>query len=75
MEYFSIKRGDVTPAPEKENSRSQWRQKFESMGVGDWFEVSEDQRGNVATNANLYVKGKYSLYRVGNGYIFKIKSN
>ena len=45
------------------------------MGVGDWFEVSEDQRGNVATNANLYVKGKYSLYRVGNGYIFKIKSN
>ena len=74
MEYFSIKRGDVTPAPEKVNSRSMWRQKFEEMGVGDWFEVSKEQRGNVAVNANLYVKGKYTLNKVGDGYVFKIKS-
>ena len=74
MEYFSIKRGDVTPAHEKVNSRSMWRQKFEEMGVGDWFEVSKEQRNNVAVNANLYIKGKYTLYKVGDGYVFKIKS-
>ena len=46
----------------QKSGRSVWRDLFESMDVGNWFELPKRDRYRVAQAANKYLRGRYSLY-------------
>ena len=68
--YFKI---TAAPAPlTNRKRRRRWQDLFLSMKSGDWFYVPEEDHGRVAGSANNYVKGKYTMYKVDEGYCFKL---
>lgn len=45
------------------SGRSEWRDLFESMDVGHWFEVDRSDYYRTQAAASNYLRGRYSLYK------------
>lgn len=68
--YFKI---TAAPAPlTNRKPKGRWLALFSSMKSGDWFYVPEEDHARVVGSANNYVKGKYTMYKVDEGYCFKL---
>ena len=50
---------------------SHWRDLMVSMKPGQWMFVKSDHHARVATAATTYIKGRYTFYKVPEGYCFK----
>jgi hypothetical protein len=59
MKHFEIQK---TPAPKGRHSNtSSWKDKFESMRVGEWFTLPQKDYNRVQAACSAYLKGRYSL--------------
>ena len=64
FDTIKIQRTEIAPRPAKRTGRaSQWRALFNTMKVGDWFVVDNANYAKVCNAGQLYLKGKYSLYK------------
>ena len=74
IDLIKIERTKTAPRPSNRKARtSTWRTLFNTMKVGDWFVVDKKFYARVGNAGQLYLKGKYSLYRhpdKENKYIF-----
>jgi len=62
IEVIKIERNKPAPRRKFGNGKSNWKELFDSMKVGDWFVIDTSYRARVGVAANAYLKGKYSLY-------------
>ena len=61
---IKIQRTQTAPRPSHRSARtSQWRALFNTMKVGDWFVVDKQYHSRLCNAGQLYLKGKYSLYK------------
>lgn len=68
--YFKI---TSAPAPQSSIRRqTRWGDMFASMKSGDWFYVPKEDAARVRQAATTRVKGKYTMYRVPQGFCFKM---
>lgn len=64
IDSIKIERSKTAPRPSKRSTRqSTWRALFNTMKVGDWFIVDKEFYSRVGNAGQLYLKGKYSLYK------------
>ena len=57
-----------TEAPTPQNLRGRgghWRDLFEQMTLIDWVRVPKEHHARASAAANKYLRGRYSLYRIG----------
>ena len=54
------------PAPQNLRGRgSHWRDLFERMSRNDWVQIPKEHHARARMAANKYLRGRYSLYRIG----------
>jgi hypothetical protein len=64
LDTIKIRRVELAPRPAKRTGRSsRWRALFNDMKVGDWFVVDKKHYSKVGNAGQLYLRGKYSLYK------------
>ena len=64
FDSIKIQRTQTAPRPAKPRGRiSKWKALFGSMKVGDWFVVDKQYHSRLCNAGQLYLKGKYSLYK------------
>lgn len=49
--------------PRRTGPHSEWRDRMESMDVGDWFELPEKFHARITSAAVAYLKGRYTCYK------------
>jgi hypothetical protein len=47
----------------RRSGRSEWRDLFEAMEIGHWFEIDRSDYARTANAASKYMRGRYSLYQ------------
>lgn len=52
--------------------RSVWRELFGSMRRGDWMFVERKDHSRVGASASIYLRGKYTMYKVPEGYCLMV---
>ena len=64
LDTIKIERTACAPRPSNRKPRtSKWRILLDSMKAGDWFVVDKKYYQRVSNAGQLYLRGKYRLYK------------